>query len=102
MIVLDASAVVDLLIRPSAVTRRLRARIEAASMVYAPHLMDAEVANALLDFSRELAAAVHAEEEHQRQGRDEEAPGAGHHREGDDDRHDGAAGYCQTSLVSAA
>jgi len=47
MIVLDASAVVDLLIRPAAETRRLRSRIEAASMVYAPHLMDAEVTNAL-------------------------------------------------------
>jgi predicted nucleic acid-binding protein len=47
MIILDASAVVDLLIRPAAETRRLRARILAASMVYAPHLMDAEVTNAL-------------------------------------------------------
>jgi predicted nucleic acid-binding protein len=39
--------VVDLLIRPATETATLRARIRAASIVYAPHLMDAEVANAL-------------------------------------------------------
>jgi predicted nucleic acid-binding protein len=47
MIVLDASVVVDLLIRPATETAGIRARIRAASIVYAPHLMDAEVANAL-------------------------------------------------------
>jgi predicted nucleic acid-binding protein len=47
MIVLDASAVVDLLIRPAAETGQLRARIRVAEVVYAPHLMDAEVTNTL-------------------------------------------------------
>ena len=47
MIVLDASAVVDLLTKPAAETGALRSRIRAASIVYAPHLMDAEVANTL-------------------------------------------------------
>jgi predicted nucleic acid-binding protein len=47
MIVLDASAVVDLLIEPEAETRELRARIRSAGIVYAPHLMDAEVTNTL-------------------------------------------------------
>jgi predicted nucleic acid-binding protein len=47
MIVLDASAVVDLLIKPATETTALRAGIRAASVVYAPHLMDAEVANTL-------------------------------------------------------
>ena len=47
MIVLDASAVVDLLIKPAAETEALRARIRASSIVYAPHLVDAEVTNTL-------------------------------------------------------
>jgi predicted nucleic acid-binding protein len=47
MIILDASAVVDLLIKPAAETRELRARIRVAGIVYAPHLMDAEVTNTL-------------------------------------------------------
>ena len=47
MIVLDASAVVDLLLKPAAETNELRARIRAAAVVYGPHLMDAEVANTL-------------------------------------------------------
>ena len=47
MIVLDASVAVDLLIKPAAETRELRARIRAAGIVYAPHLMDAEVTNAI-------------------------------------------------------
>jgi len=47
MIVLDASAVVDLLVEPAAQTGELRARLRAASLVHAPHLMDAEVTNAL-------------------------------------------------------
>ena len=52
MIVLDASAVVDLLVKPAAETDELRARIRAASIVYAPHLMDAEVTNTLTPRSR--------------------------------------------------
>jgi predicted nucleic acid-binding protein len=47
MIVLDASAVVDLLIKPAAETNELRARVRAAAVVYGPHLMDAEVTNTL-------------------------------------------------------
>ena len=47
MIILDASAVVDLLVEPATETGPLRARIKNASHVYAPHLMDAEVTNAL-------------------------------------------------------
>jgi predicted nucleic acid-binding protein len=47
MIVLDASAVVDLLVEPAAQTGELRARLRTASLVHAPHLMDAEVTNAL-------------------------------------------------------
>jgi hypothetical protein len=47
MIVLDASVAVDLLIKPAAETRELRARIRAAGIVYAPHRMDAEVTNTL-------------------------------------------------------
>jgi predicted nucleic acid-binding protein len=47
MMVLDASAVVDLLIKPATETKALRARIRTASVVYAPQLMDAEVANTL-------------------------------------------------------
>jgi predicted nucleic acid-binding protein len=47
MIVLDTSAAVDLLIKPAAETVTLRARLRDASTVYAPHLMDAEVANTL-------------------------------------------------------
>jgi predicted nucleic acid-binding protein len=47
MIVLDASVVVDLLIKPAVQTSELRARIRRAGMVYAPHLMDAEVTNTI-------------------------------------------------------
>jgi predicted nucleic acid-binding protein len=47
MIVLDASAVVDLLVKPAAETNELRARVRAAAVVYGPHLMDAEVTNTL-------------------------------------------------------
>ena len=47
MIILDASAVVDLLVEPAMLTSVLRARVREASIVYAPHLMDAEVTNAL-------------------------------------------------------
>ena len=48
MIVLDASVVVDLLIKPAAETSELRARIRVAGIVSAPHLMDAEVTGATL------------------------------------------------------
>jgi predicted nucleic acid-binding protein len=47
MIILDASAVVDLLVEPAMLTSDLRVRVREASIVYAPHLMDAEVTNAL-------------------------------------------------------
>jgi predicted nucleic acid-binding protein len=47
MIILDASAVVDLLVEPAAATGQLRASIRTASLVHAPHLMDAEVTSAL-------------------------------------------------------
>jgi predicted nucleic acid-binding protein len=47
MIVLDASVVVDLLIRPAEETGALRARVRTASIAYAPHLMDVEVINTL-------------------------------------------------------
>jgi predicted nucleic acid-binding protein len=47
MIILDASAVVDLLVEPAMLTGALRARVREASIVYAPHLIDAEVTNAL-------------------------------------------------------
>jgi predicted nucleic acid-binding protein len=47
MIVLDASAAVDLLVEPAAHTGALRARLREASIVYAPHLMDAEVTDAV-------------------------------------------------------
>lgn len=47
MIVLDASAVVDLLIKPAADTAELRVRIREASIVHAPYLMDAEVTNTI-------------------------------------------------------
>jgi hypothetical protein len=40
MIILDASAVVDLLIKPAADTEVLRARIRASSTVDAPHPAD--------------------------------------------------------------
>jgi predicted nucleic acid-binding protein len=47
MIVLDASVVVDLLIKPAGDTSELRTRIRAAGIVYAPHLMNAEVTTTL-------------------------------------------------------
>jgi predicted nucleic acid-binding protein len=47
MIILDASAVVDLLVEPATQNAELRARVRTASVVHAPHLMDAEVTNAL-------------------------------------------------------
>jgi predicted nucleic acid-binding protein len=47
MIVLDASAVVPLLVDPAATTERLQARLRHESVVHVPHLVDVEVANAL-------------------------------------------------------
>ena len=47
MIVLDASAVVPLLLDPAATTERLQARLHGESLVHAPYLLDVEVANAL-------------------------------------------------------
>jgi predicted nucleic acid-binding protein len=45
--VLDASAVVDLVVEPRAVTRAIRARLQADPDIHVPHLVDAEVTNAL-------------------------------------------------------
>jgi predicted nucleic acid-binding protein len=47
VIVLDASAVVDLVVEPRAVTRAIRARLQADPDIHVPHLVDAEVTNAL-------------------------------------------------------
>lgn len=47
MIVLDASAALDLLLRDSQTFERIRQRLLAEGPVAAPHLLDAEVANAL-------------------------------------------------------
>ena len=47
MIVLDASAVVPLLLDPPAATEELQARLRRVSTLHAPHLLDVEVAHAL-------------------------------------------------------
>jgi predicted nucleic acid-binding protein len=47
VIVLDASAVVPLLVDPAATTRELQARLRRESALLAPHLLDVEVAHAL-------------------------------------------------------
>jgi predicted nucleic acid-binding protein len=47
MIVLDASAIVELIVEPSAATGALRARLQADPDIHVPHLVDAEVTNAL-------------------------------------------------------
>ena len=47
MIVLDASAVVPLLVDPATTTEELQARLRRESAVHVPHLLDIEVANAL-------------------------------------------------------
>jgi predicted nucleic acid-binding protein len=47
VIVLDASAVVPLLVDPSATTQTLQARLRHESVAHVPHLVDVEVANAL-------------------------------------------------------
>ncbi len=47
MIVLDASAVVELVVEPRSATAPLRSRLRADPDLHVPHLVDAEVANAL-------------------------------------------------------
>jgi predicted nucleic acid-binding protein len=47
MIVLDASAVVPLLIDPPTATEELQARLRRESVVYVPFLLDVEVASGL-------------------------------------------------------
>jgi predicted nucleic acid-binding protein len=47
VIILDASAIVELVIEPGAVTAALRSRLHADADIHVPHLVDAEVTNAL-------------------------------------------------------
>jgi predicted nucleic acid-binding protein len=47
MIVLDASAVVDLLVDEAAATGELRARLQGVPAVHVPHVLDVEVASGL-------------------------------------------------------
>ena len=47
MIVLDASAVVELVVEPRSVTAALRSRLRTDPDIHVPHLVDAEVTNAL-------------------------------------------------------
>jgi predicted nucleic acid-binding protein len=47
VIVLDASAIVELIVEPRAATGTLRARLRADPDIHVPHLVDAEVTNAL-------------------------------------------------------
>ena len=47
MIVLDASAVVELVVEPKTATHALRDRLRSDPDAKSPHLVDAEVANAL-------------------------------------------------------
>jgi predicted nucleic acid-binding protein len=47
VIVLDASAVVDLVVEPRAATAAIRSRLRADPDIHVPHLVDAEVTNAL-------------------------------------------------------
>jgi predicted nucleic acid-binding protein len=47
VIVLDASAVVPLLIDPAATTEEIQARLRGVSTIHAPHLLDVEVAHTL-------------------------------------------------------
>jgi predicted nucleic acid-binding protein len=46
VIVLDASAIVELIVEPRAATGALRARLQADPDIHVPHLVDAEVTNA--------------------------------------------------------
>jgi predicted nucleic acid-binding protein len=47
VIVLDASAVVALVVEPRAATAAIRSRLRADPDIHVPHLVDAEVTNAL-------------------------------------------------------
>jgi predicted nucleic acid-binding protein len=47
VIVLDASAVVELVVEPRAATAAVRSRLRADPDIHVPHLVDAEVASAL-------------------------------------------------------
>ena len=47
MIVLDASAMVDLLVDDAATTSELRARLRGESAVHVPHVLDVEVVSGL-------------------------------------------------------
>jgi predicted nucleic acid-binding protein len=47
MIVLDASAMVDLLVGDAAATSELRARLRGESAVHVPHVLDVEVVSGL-------------------------------------------------------
>jgi predicted nucleic acid-binding protein len=47
VIVLDASAVVELIVEPRTATGVIRSRIRADPDIHVPHLVDAEVTNAL-------------------------------------------------------
>jgi predicted nucleic acid-binding protein len=47
VIVLDASAVVELVVEPRAATAAIRSRLQADPDIHVPHLVDAEVTNAL-------------------------------------------------------
>jgi predicted nucleic acid-binding protein len=47
VIVLDASAIVELVVEPRAATGAIRSRLRADPDVHVPHLVDAEVTNAL-------------------------------------------------------
>jgi predicted nucleic acid-binding protein len=47
VIVLDASAVLPLLLDPAATTEELQTRLHRESAIHAPHLLDVEVAHAL-------------------------------------------------------
>jgi predicted nucleic acid-binding protein len=64
IILLDASAVVKLVIEPTTTTRALGGRLRSDPDAQAPHLVDAEVANALrrklLSGELDLARAVRA------------------------------------------
>jgi predicted nucleic acid-binding protein len=47
VIVLDASAIVELVVEPRAATGAIRSRLRADPDIHVPHLVDAEVTNAL-------------------------------------------------------
>jgi predicted nucleic acid-binding protein len=47
VIVLDASAIVDLIVEPRTLTEAIRSRLLADPDIHVPHLVDAEVTDAL-------------------------------------------------------